>query len=99
MVDYEIGDEERAAVEEMYNDLSRLLGTTDADRSRASEEKDIRDRAFWHLQELVGKARKAGKVAFRRDPEGRARYRSAYRSSVAKAYRARQKENFDHQSL
>ncbi len=82
VADYEIHDEDLAEVEQMYLDLSRLLGATDADRSRASEEKDIRDRAFWYLQELVGKARKAGKVAFRRDPEGRARYRSAYRSRI-----------------
>lgn len=93
VAEYEIHEEDRKEVEQMYLDLSRLLGATDADRTRASKEKEIRDCAFWYLQELVGKARKAGKVAFRRDPKGRARYRSAYRSKQnRKAYLSSQEK-------
>lgn len=80
VAEYEITAEDRAAVRTMYNELAAVVGATDADRERSSEEKDIRDRAFTYLQMLVNRARRAGKIAYRRDPESKDRYRSKWRS-------------------
>lgn len=41
--------------------------------------KDLRDRAFAHLDELVSDLREAGRYAFRKDPARKKHFGSAYR--------------------
>lgn len=75
---YEISTEEILEVHELYGTLTRLMGNTTADRQRVKVEQELRNRALTHLSNLIRRARRAGRIVFKRDPKALERYRSDY---------------------
>lgn len=76
--DYGIDQAQVDSLQQLFKDLMRLSGASDADEKRPFSEKDIRDRAYTWLEKRVRRLRKAGKVLFRKSEQDLARYRSEY---------------------
>ena len=64
--------------ENMADQMSVLLARANGTKDSNSESKEIRDKAYSYLKELVSEVRRYGKFVFRKDEEHAAKYASAY---------------------
>lgn len=65
--------------------MAELLATANGDKAIGNETKDIRDKAYTYLKELVDEIRDAGKYLFWRNPKRYKGYVSQYWSSQKKS--------------
>ena len=70
---------EQAEIHEMYVLLTHAYGSATAARQDAHEERLLRDRAFAHVEMLIGRVKKAVKIIWRGNSEEQRKYRSEYR--------------------
>ncbi len=88
---YDVTSEDIAAIGAMYQSVNNLMAHATVDRTRSSDELDLRNRAYTHMMQLVSDVRKAGKIAFKRDEAKRKRYRSEYNAMLSRRHQERKK--------
>ena len=62
----------------MSTDMGNLLAIANGTRQGSNEAKDLRDRAYTHLKELIDEIRAAGKYVFWKNPDRLKGYNSSY---------------------